>query len=82
MRLEIELEDELVRQLDLVIGRRSRSEFIAEAVRRSMARADRDRRWTAINRAAGSISDQGHEWDEDLAAWVHDSRRGDPKRVG
>jgi hypothetical protein len=32
--------------------------------------------------AFGSIDDHGHEWDDDVAKWVHDQRRADPRRVG
>jgi metal-responsive CopG/Arc/MetJ family transcriptional regulator len=82
MRIALDLDDDLVRQLDGVLGTRGRNDFIVATIRQAVDRADRRRRWAAIERAAGSISDQGHEWDEDVAAWVHDSRRADPKRVG
>ena len=32
--------------------------------------------------AIGSIDGAGHDWDEDVAAWVSDERRADPRRVG
>ena len=73
------LEEELVRELDELVGPRGRSPFIAEAVRRAV---DQERRWRSLMSAAGSISDTGHEWDPDPAAWVHSSRRADPRYVG
>jgi len=79
MRVHVVLDDDLVRELDALTGPRGRSPFIAEAVRRAV---DRERRWRKIEAAFGSIPDHGHEWDEDPAAWVHDQRRADPRRVG
>ena len=79
MRLHIFLEDELVKELDEVVGPRGRSGFIAAAVERAL---DRERRWKLIRSAMGSIPDTGHEWDEDPAAWVHAQRYADPRRVG
>jgi hypothetical protein len=79
MRVHISLEDDLVRQVDDRAGSRGRSSYIAEAVRRQL---DQDRRWELIWSAVGSISDSGHDWDEDPAAWVHEQRRADPRRVG
>jgi len=79
MRVHIFLDDELLAALDELVGPRGRSPFIAEAVR---ARVDQELRWRKIRSAIGSISDEGHPWDEDVAAWVHDSRREDPRSVG
>lgn len=79
MRVHISLDEELVRELDELVGRRGRSPFIAEAVRSAVAQ---ERRWQLIRSAIGSISAEGHPWDPDAAAWVHDSRREDPRRVG
>lgn len=79
MRLHITLEDELVRELDGRVGVRRRSAFIAEAVRQALAE---ERRWELIESALGSISDQGHEWDDDAASWVRGQRRADRGRVG
>jgi len=79
MRLHITLEDDLVRQLDSRVGYRRRSAFIAAAVRQAL---DDERRWELIESAIGSIPAEGHEWDEDPAAWVAAQRRADPRRVG
>lgn len=79
MRLHISLDDDLVRALDDRVGRRQRSAFIAETVRRAL---DDERRWEDIERAIASIPDHGHEWDEDPAAWVRAQRTDDTRRVG
>jgi len=68
-----------VRTLDKRIGKRKRSAFIADTVRRAL---DDEQRWDDIEAAIGSIPDSGHEWDADPAAWVHAERRRDPRRVG
>jgi hypothetical protein len=73
------LEEELVRQLDRRVGRRRRSAFIAESVRRAL---DDERRWEDIEAALGSIPDTGHEWDRDPATWVRKQRRSDARRIG
>lgn len=79
MRLHISLEDELVEQLDRRVGRRRRSAFISETLRRAL---DDDRRWQDIEAAIASLSDAGHGWDHDPAVWVRSQRRGDDRRVG
>ena len=79
VRVHISLDPKLVRTLDKRIGKRKRSAFIADTVRRAL---DDEQRWDDIEAAIGSIPDSGHEWDADPAAWVHAERRRDPRRVG
>lgn len=79
MRLHINLEKRLVAQLDRHVGRRKRSAFIAETVRHAL---EDERRWDDILASLGKISESGHDWDKDPAAWVRTQRRGDPRRVG
>ena len=79
MRLHIQLEDELVAELDQRAGPRRRSAFVAELIRRAL---EDERRWDDIEASLGSIDDNGHEWDEDPAAWVRAQRRSDPRRSG
>ncbi len=79
MRVHISLDEALVSQLDQRVGRRRRSAFIAETVRRAL---DDERRWDEIEAALGAVPDEGHEWDDDPAAWVRGQRRGDARRVG
>jgi Arc/MetJ family transcription regulator len=79
MRMHIVLDDELVAELDRRAGKRRRSAFIAELVRRAL---DDERRWDEIEAALASIPDSGHEWDKDPAAWVRAQRRTDHRRAG
>jgi hypothetical protein len=79
MRVHINLDPKLVKELDRRVGARKRSRFIADAVERAL---DDRRRWELIMSAAGSISKTGHVWDPDPAAWVHADRRRDRRRVG
>lgn len=79
VRLHIFLDDAIVKELDETVGPRERSRFIGEAVRSAL---DQERRWRLIRSAMGSIPDTGHEWDDDVAAWVHEQRYADPRRVG
>jgi metal-responsive CopG/Arc/MetJ family transcriptional regulator len=79
MRLHISLDDDIVEQLDKRVGRRRRSTFIAETLRRAL---DDERRWEDIEAGLGALADDGHEWDADPAGWVRAQRRSDPSRVG
>lgn len=79
MRVHIYLDDDVLRELDQLVGPRGRSPFITEAVRRAV---DAERRWRKIESAFGTIADTGHEWDEDPAAWVRAQRRADERRIG
>jgi len=79
VRLHITLRDELVRELDRRVGPRRRSAFVAQAVEDAL---DDERRWDLIESSLGSISEDGHEWDNDPASWVRKQRRVDERRVG
>ncbi|HKG04308.1 MAG TPA: hypothetical protein VKB03_14110 [Conexibacter sp.] len=79
MRLHISLEDDLVAQLDRRIGRRRRSAFISETLRRAL---DDETRWDDIETGIATLAGQEHEWDADPARWVHDQRFADARRVG
>ncbi len=79
MRVHISLDQDLVHEVDELVGPRGRSPFIASAVR---AAVEDERRWRLIESAAGQTSARGHEWDEDPAAWVRRQRRADARRVG
>lgn len=78
MRLHITLDDAVVAELDQRAGRRRRSAFIVELIRRGL---DDERRWEDIESALGTISDEGHSWDEDPAEWVRE-QRSDKRRSG
>jgi hypothetical protein len=79
MRLHITVPDDLVAELDRRAGARRRSAYIVGAVRQAL---DDESRWELIESAIGSIPDTGHDWDEDPAAWVHEQRFADRRRVG
>ena len=71
MRLHITLDEELVADLDRIVGARERSRFIACALRRAIDERERSQ---ALETALGSIPDSGHGWDTDPAAWVRAQR--------
>jgi hypothetical protein len=79
MRLHITLDEDIVRELDRRVGARGRSAYIARAVERAL---DDEQRWELLESVAGSISDHGHEWDDNPGRWVRDQRRVDEGRVG
>ncbi|MGH2473029.1 MAG: ribbon-helix-helix domain-containing protein [Candidatus Limnocylindria bacterium] len=79
MRVHISLDERLVAQLDRLIGRRKRSAFIAETLRRAL---EDQRRWNDIVASLGKIGDDGHQWDDSPARWVRRQRRADSRRVG
>jgi metal-responsive CopG/Arc/MetJ family transcriptional regulator len=79
MRLHITLEDDVVERLDRRVGRRRRSSFISETVRRAL---EDDERWEDIEAGLGALAGGEHEWDADPAAWVRTQRYGDMSRVG
>jgi metal-responsive CopG/Arc/MetJ family transcriptional regulator len=79
MRLHIRLDKDLVEQLDKRAGRRRRSAFISETVRRAL---EDERRCEDVEAGLGALADRQHNWDDDPAGWVAKQRRGDPTRVG
>jgi hypothetical protein len=79
VRVHISLDPKVVKAVDKRVGKRKRSAFIADTVRRAL---EDEQRWEDIEAAIGSIPDTGHVWDPDPAAWVHVERRRDPRRVG
>lgn len=79
VRVHISLDAKLVKRLDRKVGKRRRSAYIRQLVERSLE--DEQRRRDILS-AIGSISDTGHVWDPDPAAWVHADRRSDPRRTG
>jgi predicted transcriptional regulator len=79
MRMYIELDDALVAKVDELAGPRGRSAFVRLAIEQAVEQAVR---WASIDEAAGAISDEGHDWDADPAAWVREQRRADARRAG
>jgi predicted transcriptional regulator len=79
MRIHITLDSDLVDELDRRAGKRRRSTFIAQLIRRAL---DDEQRWDEIESALGSIADTGHAWDDDPEVWVRSQRESDGRRVG
>ena len=79
MKVQIELDDGIVREIDDIARRRRRSAFVQEAVPEAV---DRHRYARRLRAAAGMFRDTEHEWDGDPAAWVSRQRGSDPRRVG
>lgn len=79
MRMHIELDDDLVAQVDRLAGPRGRSGFVRTAVERAVRQ---EVRWAAIEAAAGAIDDEGHDWDDDPAAWLREQRRAESRHAG
>lgn len=79
MRLHISLEDDLVAQLDRHIGRRRRSTFISQMLRRAL---EDETRWDDVETGIAALAGHEHDWDADPAQWVHDQRFADAGRVG
>ncbi len=72
-RTHITLPDEVRADLDRLVEKRSRSRFIAEAVRKALLIA---RQKEALQQAAGSWKDKDHpELKTGAAAWVRTLRR-------
>jgi hypothetical protein len=77
--MHIELPDALIEQIDAVAGPRGRSQFVRDAICRAL---EQHRRWQRLRTAAGSVADEGHDWDADPGSWVRRQRRGDRRRIG
>jgi hypothetical protein len=71
MRIEIQLEDELVAAIDARVGTAGREDFVADAVRTALGESWR---WDQLESAIGSIEDGGHDWDPDPGAWTRQQR--------
>jgi hypothetical protein len=70
--LRITLRDDLVRQVDSLVGPRHRAAFIARAVEGALENAKRRQ---IIESAMGTIDDRGHEWDGDPTRWAPPTAR-------
>jgi predicted transcriptional regulator len=73
-RTHIVLPDDVLEELDRLVGKRTRSQFIEEAVR---AKLQRERLTRALNEGAGFLKDKDYpEWEtpEKISAWVRKQR--------
>ncbi len=74
MRTHLILPQEMVKEVDELVGKRKRSKFVEEAVREKLRK---ETLLAAIRATAGIFSDQDHpEWatSEKAAEWVHNLR--------
>lgn len=74
MRTHLVLSEEIVREIDALVGKRRRSRYVEEAVKE---RLRRDALTKALEETAGCLSAEDHpEWatTEDVAAWVRRQR--------
>ena len=81
MRTHVRLPEDLVREVDRVVGARRRSRFVEEAIRTQLKR---QKLATALDKVAGSLKDvdiPGWETPEAASAWVAASRAADDRRI-
>jgi len=77
-RTHIVIPEDLGREIDTLVGKRSRSSFFAEAARKELKRR---RMIIALERAAGSWKGKDHpELRKGAAQWVAKLRREDERR--
>lgn len=77
-RTHIVIPDSLAVEIDRVVGKRSRSKFLAEAAAHELKRLKALR---ALDRATGSWKDQDHpELSKGAAAWIRGLRQDSSKR--
>lgn len=80
MRTHMVLPEELVKQVDAMVGKGKRSRFVAEAVREKLRR---EALLAALQETAGTLTKESHpEWatPEKVASWVRASRKRDEER--
>lgn len=81
MRIHLILSEDLVKQVDDLVGKRKRSRFVEEAVREKLRR---EALVNALAGTAGILSAEQHpEWEtpDKVAAWVKESRQQDMKHL-
>ena len=77
-RTHIVIPEQLVARIDIIVGKRGRSKFLAQAAEKELMRL---RQLKAIEAAAGSWKDKDHpELKHGAAKWVDKLRREDEKR--
>jgi len=81
VRTHLILPDELVEEIDRLVGKRKRSRFIVEALREKVRR---ETLLDALRETAGMLTEDEHpEWatSQRAAAWVRQSRQRDDERL-
>lgn len=77
-RTHVVLSDQLVKEIDTLVGTRQRSSFISEAAERELMRR---RQIAALKGAAGAWKDKEHpELKQGSAQWVRKLRRESERR--
>jgi Arc/MetJ-type ribon-helix-helix transcriptional regulator len=77
-RTHVVLSDQLVKEIDTLVGPRQRSSFISEATERELMRR---RQIEALKAAAGTWKDKDHpELKQGSAKWVRKLRQDSEKR--
>jgi dethiobiotin synthetase len=77
-RTHIVIAQQLVAEIDTVVGKRGRSAFLAQAAQKELMRL---RQLKALKAAAGDWKDKDHpELKQGAAQWVEKLRRQDEKR--
>jgi hypothetical protein len=78
-RTHVVLSDELVKEIDAVVGSRQRSSFITEAAEKELMRR---RQIEALKAAAGAWKDKDHpELKQGSAHWVRKLRQESERRL-
>ena len=78
-RIHIFLPEQLVQDIDRIVGRRGRSSFIVQAAETELMRL---RQLAAIEKAAGSWKSRNHpELEQGAAHWVSQLRKESDKRL-
>ena len=78
-RTHVVLADELVKEIDTLVGRRQRSGFITQAARKELMRL---RQIEALNAAVGAWKDKDHpELKQGSAKWVRKLRKENERRL-
>ena len=80
-RTHVVMPPALLQAIDAIVGHGKRSQFLVEAAEEKLRRM---RLVTVGHRVAGSLKDvetPGWETPESAAAWVHDARQADQRRL-
>jgi Arc/MetJ-type ribon-helix-helix transcriptional regulator len=78
-RTHVVLSDELVKEIDDLVGSRKRSSFLTEAARKELTRL---RQIEALKSAAGAWKDKDHpELEQGAVNWVRSLREENERRI-
>jgi Arc/MetJ-type ribon-helix-helix transcriptional regulator len=78
-RTHVVIPEAIVTEIDRLVGKRRRSEFITSAVQRELRRMQQIR---ALEKFAGSWKDQGHpELQQGASNWVQGLRQESERRL-